>query len=171
MWSAIIGLASNALGYIFPSQEVRAKRAEMKNQIELAKIERDKEQFMSNLNAVSDYDNQAMRNKDKSIMDEIIAFIHLIPIWLPALDSLKEYKFTEAGNAIMTNLVTAPAEWWFIYLGIVSSTFGLRWMAGRQEINKMLKGIEERKLILEEKKIDEGKVKDKDKEGKDGENG
>lgn len=153
MWGAIIGLFDKALGYFVDTPEVKAKKVQMKNELALAKLEKEKAQYLSNLNATSDYDNQAMKNKQKSWMDEIIAFIHLAPIWLPAIDALKDWNFTLAGESIMLNLLEAPAEWWMIYFGIVSSTFGLRWLFGKQEVNKMIKEIELRRLRIQEKEI------------------
>lgn len=148
-----LGVLDKVLGYFVDSPEVKTKKAEVKHELEMAKLEAKRSEGLANLSATTDYDNLAMKNKDKSKMDEIIAFIHLAPIWLPAIDALKNGNFTGAGKSIMMNLVTAPSEWWIVYLGIVSSTFGLRWMIGKQEVNKMVKAIELRKIKNEGIKI------------------
>ncbi len=77
---------------------------------------------------VSDYDLQAMKNMQHTWKDEYLIAIHTFPIWgylIPSDD------LTTRLNMLWYKLGTAPDMWWAIYIGIVISTFGLRWMSSR----------------------------------------
>lgn len=155
MWTLVIGLFDKALGYFVDTPEIKAKKVEMKNELALAKIDRDKAQAMANLNATSDYDNQAMKNMQSSFKDEYIILLHTLPVYGYLIPSPTMYA---ALDRVWFQLANAPYEWWVIYIGIVASTFGLRWFLSKDKINKILTKAESGNItqILEaNKKIDD----------------
>lgn len=164
MINIILGLFDKAVGYFVDTPEVKQKKAEMKNELKLAELEVLKQKSILNINATSDYDNQAMKNKEKSWTDEVIAAIHLLPVYGYIIPS----ETVHSGlDRIWEQLYNAPLEWWTVYFGIVSSTFGLRWLFGKQEVNKMTQDIQLRKAKIREKELDllnKENIKDKDKD-------
>lgn len=77
------------------------------------------------LSAEGEYDVQAQRNMQFTWKDEFIIGVHLFPIYGYIIPS---DTLTTQLNLLWFKLGQAPTWWWVIYIGIVTSTFGLRFM-------------------------------------------
>lgn len=144
MWNIIAGLVPNIIGYFFDSPEVKQQKETNKTELLKAELEMKKAQMAAAAKAESDYDTQAVKNMQTSWKDEYIILLHTLPIY----GYIIPYKPLHDGlDRIWHQLSVAPYEWWVIYIGIVASTFGLRWLFNKEKVNKMLKdkGIEKDK--------------------------
>ena len=111
MWKILFGGISELVSGWFTDK--REKR-----QAETAK-------YIADLNAVSEYDLQAQRNMQHTWKDEYLIILHTFPWWgyiIPS-DSL-----TTRLDMLWSKMDSLPDWWWWIYLGMVISTFGLRFM-------------------------------------------
>lgn len=75
-----------------------------------------------------DYDLEALRQKKSSWSDEYLMFIHTFPWWgymIPSED------LTARLDILWSKMNTLPDWWWWCYMGMVISTFGLRFMSKR----------------------------------------
>jgi len=107
----ITGITSLATGWM------EDKRAKSK-----AKAEHEIKQ----LAAVTDYDTEALRQKQHSWSDEYLLLVHTFPWWGYIIPS---EGLTERLDLLWNKMDTIPQSWWVIYGGMVISTFGLRFMA------------------------------------------
>ena len=89
-----------------------------------AKVQRD----LASLKATTDYDTTAQRNMRYTIKDEYLILFHTFPIWGYGIPS-EQLKVSL--DSVWDKLSEAPTWWWLIYVGIVVSTFGLRFMSDR----------------------------------------
>lgn len=119
--------------------ETKAKIATSKveNQIRLdtAKIDAAIAKELREDSAVASYDQQAMKNMQSSWKDEYLILLHTLPIWGYAVPSETLHKGLDG---IWVKLGTAPDFWWVIYIGMVASTFGLRWLFSKQRVDQMI---------------------------------
>lgn len=84
--------------------------------------------------AITDYDTQAVKNMQTSWKDEYLLLLHTLPIYGYAIP----YAPLHAGlDRVWEELGRAPYEWWIVYIGIVASTFGLRWLFNKR-VDKIL---------------------------------
>lgn len=135
MWSSIISIIPNMLGYFLPSPELKKQKETNKLEIEKTKLEIEKNKLITAAQAESDYDTQAAKNMQTSWKDEYLILLHTLPVYGYVIPSETLHKGLDR---IWENLGAAPYEWWVIYIGMVASTFGLRWLFNKQKINKML---------------------------------
>ena len=114
MWTLITG----GLTSIFTSW------MENRTKLKTAKLEKE----IKELDATSDYDITAQQNMKHSWKDEYLIILHTFPIWGYLLPS---EELTIRLDTLWTKLEGAPDWWWGIYIGMVISTFGLRFMADK----------------------------------------
>ena len=107
----ITGITSLATGWM------EDKRAKSK-----AKAEHEIKQ----LQATTDYDTEALRQKQHSWSDEYLLILHTSVIWGYLIPS---DTIHQGIDKVWEKLAQAPTEWWIMYGGMVISTFGLRFMA------------------------------------------
>lgn len=135
-FDVIAGLAKSILGFFFDSPEVKAEKE--KGRVELAKLELElkKEKKMAEARAEADYDTQAMKNMRSTFKDEYLIGLHTFPIWGYGIPSTTLH----AGlDRIWYQFDNADYWWWLCYMGIIASTFGLRWLfSGR--VDKLMDG-------------------------------
>ena len=133
--SMITGILNSVLGFFFDSSEVKAVKEGGKIEIEKLKLELQKEKLVSSAKAESSYDQQAMKNMHSSWKDEYLILLHTFPIWAYGIPS----ETLHAGlDRIWMQFNGADHFWWITYIGIIASTFGLRWLfSGR--IDSMVK--------------------------------
>ena len=135
--SVLTTLASSILGFFFDSSEVKAVKEGGK--VELAKLELElkKEKVISASKAEASYDQQAMSNMKSSWKDEYLIILHTFPIWGYGIPSESLHLGLDR---IWVQFNGADHFWWITYIGIIASTFGLRWLfAGR--IESMVGGV------------------------------
>jgi hypothetical protein len=89
------------------------------------KQEAETQKYIADLNATSDYDLQAQKNMQHSWKDEYLILLHTFPIWGYIIPS---EELTVRLDILWNKFDSAPDWWWWIYLGIIVSTFGLRFM-------------------------------------------
>lgn len=89
------------------------------------------------LNSVSDYDNLAQKNMQNSWKDEYLILIHTFPWWGYIIPS---DELTARLDLLWAKMDTLPEWWWYIYLGMVISTFGLRWMIQGKNVMSIKRG-------------------------------
>lgn len=89
------------------------------------------------LNSVSDYDIQAQKNMQNSWKDEYLILIHTFPWWGYIIPS---DELTSRLDLLWSKMDSMPDWWWYIYLGMVISTFGLRWMIQGKNVMSIRKG-------------------------------
>lgn len=126
---AISGIVTSTLGFFFDSSEVKAVKESGK--VELAKLELEmkKERLLTSAKAESSYDQQAMHNMKSSWKDEYLIILHTFPIWGYGIPSESLHLGLDR---IWIQFNGADHFWWITYIGIIASTFGLRWLfAGR----------------------------------------
>ncbi len=87
------------------------------------------------LSAESDYDMEAQRNMRHTWKDEYLIILHTFPIWGYIIPSA---ELTKRLDLLWIKLGSAPEWWWGIYVGIVISTFGLRFMFKKGLLNGKL---------------------------------
>ena len=83
---------------------------------------------MKELTGETGYDLQAQRNMKTSLKDEFLILIHTFMIWGYGIPSPELHKSLDN---VWTKIGEAPDWWWYIYAGMVISTFGLRFMGGK----------------------------------------
>ena len=83
------------------------------------------------------YDTLAMKNMNSTWKDEFLILLHTFPIWGYGLPSSELHKGLDR---IWEMLGSAPYWWWLVYMGMVASTFGLRWLFSKQRVDTILKG-------------------------------
>ncbi len=88
----------------------------------------DAELQMQRQQGSDDYDIQAQRNMKTSLKDEYLILVHTFMIWGYGIPSPELHT---ALDNVWTRLAAAPEWWWYIYAGMVISTFGLRFMSNR----------------------------------------
>lgn len=135
MINVIASLVSSSLGFFFDSPEVKAQKAANKVEIEKKKLELELQKMTAQAKAESDYDNKAQDNMKTSWKDEYLIILHTLPIWGYIVPS---EEFHKGLDRIWSHLENAPYEWWLIYMGIVASTFGLRWLFTKRRLDKIL---------------------------------
>lgn len=135
MWNLIIGLADKALGYFVDTPEVKAEKIRLKNEIELARLNAEKEASIAKMKAEVDYDTKAQENMKTSWKDEYLILLHTLPIWGYIVPS---EEFHKGLDKVWFQLENAPDWWWIVYIGIVASTFGLRWFFSKQMIDRAI---------------------------------
>ncbi len=122
------------------SAESKAELAEsrLRNRIALEQAETNaKIRKAENLATVeADYDTQAVKNMQSSFKDEYLILLHTYPVWGYAIPSETVHKGLDR---LWDKLGTAGYEWWIVYIGIVASTFGLRWLFNKR-VDKVLEG-------------------------------
>lgn len=116
LWSVITGGITDIVGGWF-----KTKQEKQKLEAEITKQQ---------ITGSDDYDLQAQRNMKTSWKDEYLILVHTFLIWGYGIPSESLHK---ALDNVWLKLAGAPDWWWYIYAGMVISTFGLRWMS-----NKML---------------------------------
>lgn len=72
-----------------------------------------------------DYDIEALRQKKHSFSDEYLLIIHTFPWWGYIIPS---EGLTERLNLLWGKMGEMPDYWWWCYIGMIISTFGLRFM-------------------------------------------
>jgi len=85
------------------------------------------------LDSITDYDTQAQRNMSSTWKDEYLVLLHTFPIWGYIIPS---ERLTSQLDILWGKLDGAPDWWWSIYIGIVVSTFGLRFMFNKMRLPK-----------------------------------
>lgn len=123
MWNVIVGGITSLVSGWF----------ETKKQKQQAKADYEKSQ----LESVSSYDIQAQKNMQTSWKDEYLILLHTLPIWGYVIPSETLHKSLDT---LWLKLETAPDYWWLIYIGMVVSTFGLRWMIQGKNVMSIRKG-------------------------------
>lgn len=134
MWGGIVTIVSSVIGYFFDSPDVKKAKEEGRVEIEKLKLTIKKESLMAAAVAESDYDRKAMDNMKTSWKDEYLIILHTFPIWgygIPS-DSLHQGL-----DRIWLQFNNADYFWWITYMGIIASTFGLRWLFSGK-IQKMM---------------------------------
>lgn len=111
MWKLIFGGVSSLIDGWFTTKQ--------------KKQEADTQRYIADLNSVSEYDLQAQKNMQNSWKDEYLILIHTFPIWGYIIPS---EELTQRLDILWIKFSQAPEWWWWIYLGMVISTFGLRFM-------------------------------------------
>lgn len=111
MWKLLFGGISELVGGWFTDR--RQKR------------EAETQRYIADLNATTNYDLEAQKNMRHSWKDEYLIILHTFPWWgyiIPSDD------LTQRLDLLWSKMDTLPDWWWWIYLGMVISTFGLRFM-------------------------------------------
>ena len=129
--TAIAAVANSVLGIFFDTPAVKAKKEEVK----IRKLEAKANADMTTLKQQGDYDTTAQANMATSWKDEYLILLHTFPIWGYGLGIERVDKGLDK---IWAKLETAPHEWWLIYIGIVASTFGLRWLFTKKRVDAIL---------------------------------
>lgn len=111
IFKIVVGGVSSLLSSWFQSR----------TEISKAKIARQ----LKELDAQTDYDTTAQRNMKDSLKDEYLILLHTFPIWGYAIPS---EQLRSSLDIVWSKLNEAPDWWWIIYVGMVVSTFGLRFM-------------------------------------------
>jgi len=83
------------------------------------------DKYIAELNATTEYDTQAQRNMQHTWKDEYLILLHTFPIWGYIITS---DDLASRLDILWLKFESAPQWWWWIYMGMVVSTFGLRWM-------------------------------------------
>lgn len=133
--SGIIGIVPKTIGYFFDSPELKEAKEKGKIKLLEAELEAKTKMMVMEAKATSDYDNKAQDNMKESWKDEYLILLHTMPIWGYVIPN---ETLHEGLDKVWFNLNNAPYEWWVIYIGIVASTFGLRWLFNKNRVEKML---------------------------------
>jgi len=102
---------------------------EATNKAKIARLENE-------ASVVADYDTQAVKNMQSSWKDEYLILLHTLPVYGYVIPSTKLH---EGLDRLWEKLGSAGYEWWIVYIGIVASTFGLRWLFNKR-VDKILEG-------------------------------
>ncbi len=121
--------------------ETKAKlaiaKAENKIRLETAKVDAEIARSQKEAEVIADYDQQAVKNMQSSWKDEYILLLHTLPIYGYIIPSETVHQGLDT---IWEKLATAPQYWWIIYIGIVASTYGLRWLFNKHRVSAMIDG-------------------------------
>lgn len=134
MWSIILKIVNSSLGFFFDSPELKVEKEKSRLEIEKLKLEIKKNSMQAAAIAESDYDQQAMKNMQTSWKDEYLIILHTFPIWGYGIPS----ETLHIGlDRIWLQFNSADYFWWITYIGIIASTFGLRWLFS-SKVDKMI---------------------------------
>lgn len=135
--SGVLGIIPSIIGYFFDSPEIKAQKEQ--NKIELLKVEAEikREVLATEAQATADYDTQAMRNMQSTWKDEYLIILHTLPIWGYVVPS---ETLHQGLDKVWDQLSLAPEWWWIVYVGMVASTFGLRWLFNKQRVDAVING-------------------------------
>lgn len=114
MWSTLIGGVVNLIQGWFSN---RAKVQEAKANYKIEELK-----------SVSDYDTQAQRNMASTLKDEYLIVLHTFPIWGYMVPS---EALTQRLDLLWVKLEGAPSWWFWAYMGMIISTFGLRFLSNK----------------------------------------
>jgi len=124
---AIGNIASKVTGVMEKKEEFKMlqaenayKMAEAKGRLALAKVEAEAQMVTSQSQNDANYDMVALKQKEKTIMDEVLAFTILFIFVGAFIPGLQPYIFRGFGI-----LEETPWFFQFIFIGIFVSTFGL----------------------------------------------
>lgn len=124
-------------------QAIAQNTAENKMRLETAKVDAKIAKEMNLANTISDYDQQAQKNMASSLKDEYLILLHTLPIWGYVVPN---QTFRDGLDLIWLKLAEAPDYWWIIYVGMVASTFGLRWLFDKKRVDVLLKSTKQTNL-------------------------
>ena len=124
---AIGNIASKVTGVMEKKEEFKMlqaenayKMAEAKGRLALAKVEAESQMVTAQSQNDASYDMVALKQKEKTIMDEVLAFTILFVFVGAFIPGLQPYIFRGFGI-----LEETPWFFQFIFIGIFVSTFGL----------------------------------------------
>lgn len=128
-------LVKSFIGIFVDSPEVKAVKEEGKVRLAQSKVDARINKEANLAKSVGDYDTTAQANMSTTYKDEYIILLHTFPIWGYGIPS----EELHAGlDKIWDKFESAPYWWWLIYIGIVASTFGLRWLFTKKRLDHML---------------------------------
>lgn len=132
--TAISGAIKSIIGIFFDSPEVKAVKEEGKIALAKAEIESKLTLKKSEMDAEGTYDSKAQDNMKSSWKDEYLILLHTFPIWGYGVPSQTLHRGLDN---IWDKFNTAPYWWWICYIGMIASTFGLRWLFTKDRLNRM----------------------------------
>lgn len=116
-------------------QAIAQNKAENKMRLDTARVDAKITKELNLANTIADYDQQAQKNMATSFKDEYLILLHTLPIWGYIIPN---QTFRDGLDMIWLKLAEAPDYWWIIYIGMVASTFGLRWLFDKKKVDAML---------------------------------
>lgn len=116
-------------------QAIAQAKAENKMRLDTAKVDAKIAKELNLANTIADYDQQAQKNMSSSFKDEYLILLHTLPIWGYVIPN---QELRDGLDLIWIKLGEAPDYWWIIYIGMVASTFGLRWLFDKKKVDAML---------------------------------
>lgn len=134
MLGEIIGaLTGPVVSWLESREQLKAKKLEGKIRIEEAKIKAEEARWHETAKADSEYDVEAQRQMALSWKDEYIMFIMTLPVigsFIPGIQDhvAKGWEY----------VALAPTWFQWSLIGIISATFGLRWLF---KISNPIKGL------------------------------
>jgi len=121
-----IGSAIEGVTGIFTKNtELKQVKAEGKLRIEKAKIDGEVARLQTALTQAGDYDVEAQRQMQHSWKDEILMIIFMAPFVAGFIPNEEVQGAIALG---WETLGTAPGWYEWVVIGIVASTYGLRWL-------------------------------------------
>lgn len=106
-----------------------------KIKLETAKVDAKIAKEMRLAETIASYDQQAQKNMATSLKDEYLILLHTLPIWGYIVPS----ETLRGGlDMIWLKLGEAPTYWWVVYIGMIASTFGLRWLFDKNKVNSLV---------------------------------
>ena len=131
----ISNIFSTVWGSFFDSPEVRAVKEKGKIELAQAKVTAKINREAALAKTEGDYDTKAQANMAGTWKDEYLILLHTFPIWGYGIPSVKLH---EGLDKIWDKFQSAPYWWWLIYIGIIASTFGLRWLFTKKRLDYAL---------------------------------
>ena len=118
IWSIVTGGITDLVGQWFT---VKKEKAQAKHETELEVLSQKRQKSQT----IADYDLQAQKNMATTLKDEYLMILHTFLIWGYIIPS---ETLTVKLDLLWDKLATAPTWWQAVYIGMVVSTYGLRFM-------------------------------------------
>lgn len=125
--SLITGVFGGVVDIFKGSQELKKVKEEGRISIERAKTEGQIAKMQAQHKAETDYDVEALRQQQYSWKDEWLTLVFTLPFICSFIPGIQEYV------AQGWTYIPSVEQWYPILLvGIVASTFGLRWLLNKR---------------------------------------
>ena len=133
--SVMSGAAAPVTEWVKGRSKLNEIRAEGKIRIEVAKQEATLQVIKQGAQVEQDYDMKVLDNQNGSWKDELLTLVFTFPFILsfmaPFIDAWSGMDIQKGVSEAWSTVALAPAWYQWVVIGIVSATFGLRWLFAR----------------------------------------
>ena len=131
MWSLFQTLGEGLLSWLKGRQELKKVRLENQKVVEQAEAEAKAKSIIKKAEAEADWDQEALRQSQFSWKDEYLVIILSLPFLGSFIPEVQDFV------SVGWDYLDKAPEWYQLsFIGLVTASFGLRWLLGNFGSNK-----------------------------------